>query len=152
VTIFSLRIVEFPDVLHMDFVLKYMFGISVAVIVPLLGLVIYTTRLAIMKLLKRNQEKAGSKKWTSELKWGWKKKAWRDKWEGGREAMSASSTAEIGDMGKEAVMVTDTENVKENGNKRWPWRNRKGKDNVRGIDVDHAEKGEVNVGETNGKG
>jgi len=138
----------------MDFVLKYMFGISVAVIVPLLSLVIYTTRLAIMNLLKRNQKKAGSKKWTSELKWGWKKKAWRDKWEGGREAMSASSTAEIGDMGKgkEAVMVTDTENVKENENKRWSWWTRKEKDNVRGIDVDHAEKGVVSVEETNGKG
>jgi hypothetical protein len=143
---------EFPEVLHMDFVLKYMFGVSVAVIVPLLGLVIYTTRLSIMKLFKRNQLKAGSKKWTSELKWRWKKKAWRDKWEGGREAMSASSTAEIGDMGKEAVMVTDTENVKENWNKRWSWWSREEKHNVPVIDADHAEKGEVNVEETNGKG
>ena len=136
----------------MDFVLKYMFGISVAVIVPLLGLVIYTTRLAIMKLLKRNQKKADNRKWANKLRWRWKKKAWRDKWEGGREAMSASSAAEVGNMEKEAVLVTDKENVKENGNKRWSLWGRKEKDDVRIIDVDHAEKGEVSVEKTHGKG
>jgi hypothetical protein len=40
-TAFSLRVVEFPDTLHMTYVLKYMFVISITVIVPSVGIVIY---------------------------------------------------------------------------------------------------------------
>ncbi|KAL3426968.1 hypothetical protein PVAG01_00477 [Phlyctema vagabunda] len=49
-TMFGVDIVEYPDNLHMEYVLRYMFAVSAAVTIPLIGLVIYTTRLTIRKI------------------------------------------------------------------------------------------------------
>ncbi len=51
--LFSLRVVEFPANLHLNYVLKYMFVVSIAIIAPLIGLVIYTTRGTITHLVLR---------------------------------------------------------------------------------------------------
>ncbi len=51
--LFSLRIVEFPTDLHLQYVLKYMLVVSIAIIAPLIGLVIYTTRGAITHFVLR---------------------------------------------------------------------------------------------------
>jgi hypothetical protein len=55
--------------MHVDFVLKYMFVVSICVIIPLLGLVIYTTRRAIVKLWWRLEEGVVERR----------KRVWREK-------------------------------------------------------------------------
>lgn len=53
----------------MSFVLKYMFVVSIAVIVPLLGLVVYTTRRAIGKVLLRLEQSIATWKWFPKFRW-----------------------------------------------------------------------------------
>jgi hypothetical protein len=75
VTVFQLNLVEFPGKLHLGFVLKYMFGVSVAVIVPLLGLMIYSARIGVYKMFVRVGMKFSE--WKCWLRpRGWKRYAW----------------------------------------------------------------------------
>lgn len=96
-SIFSLRIVEFPKDLHQSYVLKYMFAVSLAVICPLLGLVIYTTRRTISKLIRRLDKRIVNRRWTQKWKWNRKKRALKDKWEGTARG-SLDSTGRSEDM------------------------------------------------------
>ncbi|KAH7354813.1 hypothetical protein BKA65DRAFT_229070 [Rhexocercosporidium sp. MPI-PUGE-AT-0058] len=93
-TIFSLRVVEFPTTLHMSFVLKYMFVVSIAVIVPLMGLVVYTTRLAIAKVLLRVEQRIVSRKWFHQIMWQRRKETLTNKWEDD-DGENASSDTEV---------------------------------------------------------
>jgi hypothetical protein len=80
VTLFSLRVVEFPSDLHMTFVLKYMFGISVAIIIPLLSIVVYTTRNAIGQLVSKLDERYLQKRWRRARNFSRRKNRWRVWW------------------------------------------------------------------------
>ena len=51
----------------MNFVFQYMFGISAAIIFPLMLLVIYTTRVSIAKVLGRLENRVVSWKWFHKL-------------------------------------------------------------------------------------
>jgi hypothetical protein len=67
-TIFSLRIVEFPNDLHLKFVFEYMFGISIAIIFPMVLLVIYTTRLSIAQVIIRLEKRVVNWKWFHKIR------------------------------------------------------------------------------------
>jgi len=123
-TIFSLRVVEFPETLHLNFVFEYMFGISMAVILPMFLLVIYTTRLSIAKVIMRMEKRISDWKWFHEIRWQRKKKMLRKQWEeNDGDYASSSGVAE----------------EKEQAKKRVPfWRKRVGKG------VLDAEKGAAN--------
>lgn len=93
-TIFSLRVVEFPTTLHMGFVVKYMFVVSIAVIVPLIGLVVYTTRLAIGKVFTRLNQRIETRKWFHQVTWQRRRQAFQKRWEGD-DGENASSVTEV---------------------------------------------------------
>src|SRR3954471_13051738 len=103
-TMFSLRIVEFPDNLHMDYVLKYMFAVSVSVIVPLIGLVIYTTRVTIRHLFSNLNKNLETLKWFQTMRWSMKKKELKEKL-GGSSVRSDESTADLMDVRDKTVRV-----------------------------------------------
>ena len=65
----------------MNFVIEYMFGISMAVILPMFLLVIYTTRLSIAKFLIRMEKRILDWKWFHKIRWERKKKILRKQWE-----------------------------------------------------------------------
>jgi hypothetical protein len=87
-TMFGLRVVEFPPILHLNYVLKFMFVVSIAVIVPLIGLVVYTTRRAIGKVIWRIEQSLMNERWFHKLRWERKKKLFKRKWEE-REGVSS---------------------------------------------------------------
>jgi hypothetical protein len=58
-----------------------MFGISMAVILPMFLLVIYTTRLSIAKFLIRMEKRILDWKWFHKIRWERKKKILRKQWE-----------------------------------------------------------------------
>ncbi|KAH6723387.1 hypothetical protein BKA61DRAFT_10492 [Leptodontidium sp. MPI-SDFR-AT-0119] len=93
-TIFSLRVVEFPTTLHMGFVVKYMFVVSIAVIVPLIGLVVYTTRLAIAKVFLRLEQRIATWKWFHPITWERLKETLKKRWEG-YDGENVSSDTEV---------------------------------------------------------
>ncbi|PVH87563.1 hypothetical protein DL98DRAFT_649198 [Cadophora sp. DSE1049] len=93
-TIFSLRVVEFPTKLHMRFVVKYMFVVSIAVIVPLMGLVVYTTRHAIGKVAKRIHQRIRTRTWFQQITWQRRVQTFGKKWEGD-DGENASSVTEV---------------------------------------------------------
>jgi hypothetical protein len=97
-TMFSLQIVEYPPHLHLGYVLKYMFVVSIAVIVPLIGLVVYTTRRAIGKVIWRLDQSLMNHSWFRRLRWERKKKLLRRKWEE-REGEGVSSVADMDEKG-----------------------------------------------------
>jgi hypothetical protein len=118
-TMFSLQIVEYPPHLHLGYVLKYMFVVSIAVIVPLIGLVVYTTRRAIWKVIWRVEQSLMDHSWFGGLRWERKKKPLRKKWEE-REGEGFSSVADMDEKGferrkvgfwrkKSAIPVVDAE-------------------------------------------
>jgi hypothetical protein len=81
----------------MNHVLKYMFAVSLSVIVPLLGLVIYTTRLTIGKLTLRLEKRLVNRRLLQGMKWNRKKKELKEKWD--ETGMgSVSSTADRADV------------------------------------------------------
>ena len=97
-TMFSLQIVEYPAHLHLGYVLKWMFVLSIAVIIPLIGLVVYTTRRAIVKVLWRLDQSLMNLSGHGRLRWERKKKLLRkkvDEWEG----EGVSSVADIDEKG-----------------------------------------------------
>jgi hypothetical protein len=96
-TMFSLRVVEFPVQLHLKYVLTYMFAVSVSVIVPLIGLVIYTTRAAIRKLFDKIKKRIALRRLVPKMKWSRRKKGIREKWDGSGVG-SNSSTADLMDI------------------------------------------------------
>jgi hypothetical protein len=103
-TMFSLQIVEYPPHLHLGYVLKYMFVVSIAVIVPLIGLVVYTTRRAIWKVIWRLDQSLMNHSWFGRLRWERKKKLLRKKveeWEG----EGVSSVADMDEKGFERRKV-----------------------------------------------
>jgi hypothetical protein len=115
-TMFSLQIVEYPPHLHLGYVLKYMFVVSIAVIVPLIGLVVYTTRRAIWKVIWRVEQSLMDHSWFGRLRRGRKKKPLRKQWEG----EGFSSVADMDEKGferrkvgfwrkKSAIPVVDAE-------------------------------------------
>jgi hypothetical protein len=123
-TIFSLRIVEFPDILHLNYVIERMFVISIAVILPMFLLVIYTTRLSIAKVIMRLEKRILDWKWFHNIRWQRKQKMWRKQWE-----------EKDGDYASSSGVAEDKEQVK----KRVPfWRKRVEKEVV------DAEKGAAN--------
>lgn len=67
-SIFSLRIIEFPKDLHRDYVLKYMFSVSLPIIAPLLGLVLYVTRNSIAKPFIRVKKRFVLSGWIDETR------------------------------------------------------------------------------------
>jgi len=97
-TIFSLRIVEFPTLLHMHYVLKYMFIVSVTVIVPLIGLVIYTTRLTITKLIIRLNKRIVNLKFWHQMKRDRRKVKWEKKKREANDVDSLSTAADVTDV------------------------------------------------------
>jgi hypothetical protein len=66
--IFNLRIVEFPVDLHLRYVFIYMFGISLAIILPMVLLVIYTTRHSIAKIPIRLGKRVVNCNWLVEIR------------------------------------------------------------------------------------
>jgi hypothetical protein len=118
-TMFSLQIVEYPPHLHLGYVLRYMFVVSIAVIVPLIGLVVYTTRRAIRKVVWRVEQSLMNHSWFGRLRWERKKKLLRKKWEE-REGEGVSSVADMDEKrferrkvglwrNKNAIPVVDAE-------------------------------------------
>jgi hypothetical protein len=103
-TMFSLQIVEYPPRLHLGYVLKYMFVVSIAVIVPLIGLVVYTTRRAIGKVIWRLDQNLMNHRWFGRLRWERKKKILKRKWEE-REGEGVSSVADMDEKGFERRKV-----------------------------------------------
>lgn len=103
-TMFSLQIVEYPPHLHLGYVLKYMFVVSIAVIVPLIGLVVYTTRRAIGKVIWRLDQSLMNHSWFGRLRWERKKKLLKRKWEE-REGEGVSSVADMDEKGFERRKV-----------------------------------------------
>jgi hypothetical protein len=123
-TIFSLRIVEFPDILHLNYVIERMFVISIAVILPMFLLVIYTTRLSIAKVIMRLEKRILDWKWFHNIRSQRKRKMWRKQ----REEKD-------GDYASSSGVAEDKEQAK----KRVPfWRKGVGKEAV------DAEKGAAN--------
>lgn len=99
-TMFTLQVVEYPPRLHLGYVLKWMFVVSIAVIVPLIGLVVYTTRRAIAKVIRRLDQSLINHRWLGRQRWERKKKNLRkkvDEWEG----EGFSSVADMDEKGSE---------------------------------------------------
>ena len=118
-TMFSLQIVEYPPHLHLGYVLKYMLLVSIAVIVPLIGLVVYTTRRALGKVIWRLDQSLMNHSWFGMQRLEGKTKLLRRKWEE-REGEGVSSVADIDEKGferrkvgfwrkKSAIPVVDAE-------------------------------------------
>lgn len=101
-----------------------MFGISVAIIFPMVLLVIYTTRVSIAKVLRRLEKRVGIWKWFHDLKLERKKRDLKKQWE-----------EKEGDYASSSGFSTE----KEQAENRVPfWRGQVGKEIV------DAEKGVVN--------
>lgn len=78
----------------MGFVVKYMFVVSIAVIVPLIGLVVYTTRLAIAKVFLRLEQRIATWKWFHPTTWERLKETLKKRWEG-YDGENVSSDTEV---------------------------------------------------------
>lgn len=101
-----------------------MFGISVAIIFPMVLLVIYTTRVSITKVLRRLEKRVASWKWFHKLQWERQKRDLKKQLE-----------EKEGDYASSSGVSTE----KEQAEKRVPfWRGQVGKETV------DAEKGVVN--------
>jgi hypothetical protein len=110
----------------MNFVFEYMFGISIAIIFPMVLLVIYTTRVSIAKVLGRLEKRIMNWKWFHNL---------------GRERqkrdLKRHSEEKDGDYASSSGISAE----KEQAEKRVPfWRRQVGKEVV----VVDAEKGVAN--------
>jgi hypothetical protein len=81
-----------------------MFGISLAVILPMIALVIYTTRLSIAKVIIRVEKRIMDWKWFHRIRWQRKKKIWRRHWEEkDGDYASSSGAAEDKEQAKKRV-------------------------------------------------
>jgi hypothetical protein len=116
-----------------------MFGISIAIIIPLLSIVVYTTRLAIGKVLWRLDIRFDNKKWASRMKWKRRKRNWRRWWVGWERDGRTASTDDV-------ALVE-----KGNGRRFWGWPKR-GIGVGSNAEAGDTEKGEAVVVELNGTG
>ena len=92
-----------------------MFGLSIAIIFPMVLLVIYTTRVSIAKVVLRMEKRVFSWQWWNNLGWQRTKQGWMRKSEENGEYASSSGVEE----------------EKEEALKRVPfWRRRVGKEEV----------------------
>ena len=71
-----------------------MFIIAIAVIVPLMGLVVYTTRHAIGKVAQRIQQRMRTRKWFQQITWHRQLQTFGKKWDGD-DGENASSVTEV---------------------------------------------------------
>ena len=112
-----------------------MFGISLAIIVPLLSIVVYTTRLAISKVLWRLDNKFSELRWYRRMRWKRRKNNWKRWWAGDTKEGKVES----------GIMASNGE--KRKGGWGISWR---GKRELEGANGD-TEKGESVHVEANGK-
>lgn len=127
-----------------------MFGVSVAIIVPLLGVVVYTTRLAIRKLIIRITNRFRIKR-SNTIEW------WEgDRYDGDMGGRSESRKSLLVNGQNNDIMANgneEKEKKKVSGLGSW-WRSKKGDGNTNISAMRDAEKGEaasVYI-EANGKG
>jgi predicted tellurium resistance membrane protein TerC len=100
-----------------------MFGISIAIIFPMVLLVIYTTRLSITKVIIRLKKRVVSWKWFHMIRWERQRKEMKRQWE-----------EKDGDYASSSGFVEEKEQAK----KRVPfWRRQVEKESV----IVDAEKG-----------
>jgi predicted tellurium resistance membrane protein TerC len=100
--------------LHLKFVFEYMFGISIAIIFPMVLLVIYTTRLSITKVIVRLEKRIVNWKWFHKIRWERQKKDMKKRWEeNDGDYASSSGVAEEKEQAKKRVPFWRRQVVKE---------------------------------------
>ena len=90
--------------MHLKFVFEYMFGISLAIIFPMVLLVIYTTRLSITKVIVRLETRIVNWKWFHKIRWERQRKDMKKRWEEKDcDYASSSGVAEEKEQAKKRV-------------------------------------------------